>query len=81
MADTLIQQGTDLMLMGMGTVFVFLATLVAVTTIMSKVVNRICPEEASPVEEPAAAATSSGPVDGKVLKIIQAAIDQHRGRK
>ena len=36
MDSTLISQGLDLMLYGMGTVFTFLTLLVGVTTLMSK---------------------------------------------
>ncbi len=73
----LIGQGLDLMLYGMGTVFIFLTLLVLVTTLMSVLVRRWVPEgnATSP-----SAATSSIDVDGRVLAIIQAAIDKHRSR-
>ena len=44
---TLIDQGLNLMLYGMGTVFVFLTVLVGATVLMSSLVNRIAP----PAEE------------------------------
>ena len=40
---TLIDQGLNLMLYGMGTVFVFLTVLVGATVLMSSLVNRIAP--------------------------------------
>ncbi|MDM3869802.1 OadG family transporter subunit [Porticoccus sp. W117] len=78
MTDSLLQQGTNLMLMGMGTVFVFLAILVVATTVMSRVVNRLSPEEVAPEPEPVVA--PAGQVDKRVVQIIQAALDKHRGR-
>ncbi|UTW45541.1 OadG family protein [bacterium SCSIO 12696] len=78
MTDSLLQQGANLMLMGMGTVFVFLAILVVATTVMSRVVNRLSPEEVVPEPEPVVA--PSGAVDKRVVQIIQAALDKHRGR-
>jgi len=43
MKDELLDQGLTLMLAGMGTVFVFLTTLVIVTTLMSKILMRLQP--------------------------------------
>ena len=40
MNTTLLEQGVELMLVGMGTVFVFLTTLVAATALMSRIVGR-----------------------------------------
>jgi oxaloacetate decarboxylase gamma subunit len=65
------------MLYGMGTVFIFLTLLVIVTTLMSTLVRRWLPEEDA-TSPPAA--SSSSDVDGRVLAIIQAAIDKHRSR-
>ena len=80
-SQTLLQEGRDLMLMGMGTVFVFLAILVAVTSLMSRLVNRFCPEEAAVSPEPVISpSASNGPVDGRVVQIIQAALNKHRGK-
>ena len=45
MDSTLISQGLDLMLYGMGTVFTFLTLLVGVTTLMSKTVNKLVVEQ------------------------------------
>ena len=40
MTNSLIKEGLELMLVGMGTVFVFLTLLVMVTTLMSRMVMR-----------------------------------------
>lgn len=77
MDSILIAQGLDLLLYGMGTVFTFLTLLVAVTTAMSALANRFAPEEV--VETPAAAGNKT--VEPTLARVIQAAIDQHRGRK
>jgi oxaloacetate decarboxylase gamma subunit len=75
MDSQLISQGLDLMLYGMGTVFIFLTVLVAITTIMSTTVNKIAPEqvEDSKIKAPQAQ------VETRIVKAIQAAINQHRG--
>ena len=69
MQSTLMQGGMDLMLYGMGTVFVFLTVLVFATSWMSALVRRFAPvpmaEEAGASEEEVAA--------------ITAAIVRHRG--
>ena len=43
MASGLINEGLTLMLVGMGTVFVFLTVLVAATTLMSRLIMRSQP--------------------------------------
>lgn len=77
METTLITQGLDLMLYGMGTVFAFLTLLVGITSLMSVVVNKLVVEP-----EPAPAApllsSASAEVEPRIAKVIQAAIDQHR---
>ena len=79
MSTSLFAQGLDLMLYGMGTVFVFLALLVVGTTWMSALINKYLPEpivgESSPVKPVAGAAAS---VDPKTVAIIQEAINAHR---
>ena len=75
MDATLIDQGIDLLLYGMGTVFAFLSLLVAVTSLMSVIVNKLVVEVA-PIAPVAIAPQSS--VDPRIVKVIQAAIDQHR---
>lgn len=83
MNDTLIDQGLNLMIYGMGTVFVFLTILVFATSLMSKLVNKFAPAD-SELEAAAAAATNINPsaTDGQprpqILAAIKQAISQHR---
>lgn len=64
MPDSLLDQGLTLMLAGMGTVFVFLTTLVIAMSIMAAAVRRLQP-------------AATGPSDEEVA-VISAAIAQHR---
>jgi oxaloacetate decarboxylase gamma subunit len=80
MQETIMQQGVDLMLFGMGTVFVFLTVLVIATTIMSSVISRFFPEPEAPAVPQPAAAPAAGVNDPKLLGIIKAAVDQHRAK-
>jgi oxaloacetate decarboxylase gamma subunit len=75
--DVLIEQGLDLMLFGMGTVFVFLTVLVIITVLMSAVVQRWLPEDE--MDAPASEAESN--VDGRIVTIIEAALAKHRCRR
>ena len=80
MDASLISQGLDLMLYGMGTVFTFLTLLVGLTALMSRSVMRFSKEE--PVESGANSVNHQihdSVVDKRIVKVIQAAIDQHRG--
>lgn len=83
MESTLIEQGFNLMLFGMGTVFVFLTLLIFATASMSKIILRWFPEKI--IEPPAprkkAAAATGATIPPSTLKIIQAAIEKHRNRK
>jgi len=65
MQATLIDQGITLMLVGMGTVFVFLTLLVAAMTAMAGIIRRFTPPAADGVSDEEIAA-------------ITAAIAQHR---
>ena len=78
MDASLISQGLDLLLYGMGTVFVFLTILVGLTALMSRTVMRFSPEE--PVgTEVNSQQIHTALVEKRIVKVIQAAIDQHRG--
>ncbi|MDK2777790.1 MAG: OadG family protein [Pseudomonadota bacterium] len=80
MSETsLVAQGLELMIFGMGVVFVFLTMLVFVTGFMSKLVNKFAPEP-QPVPAPARAAAPQG-VDPQLLKVLSAAVKEHRARQ
>jgi oxaloacetate decarboxylase gamma subunit len=79
MQDTLIDQGLNLMLFGMGTVFVFLTILVFATILMSTLVNRFTP--ATKVEQaPPIAANSPLTVSPHIVSAIEKAVAAHRQR-
>lgn len=78
MDASLISQGLDLLLYGMGTVFTFLTLLVGLTALMSRAVMRFSPEEPGEVQV-SSHQIHSTLVDKRIVKVIQAAIDQHRG--
>jgi oxaloacetate decarboxylase gamma subunit len=67
MQATLLDQGITLMLVGMGTVFVFLTLLVLMMTVMAQVIKRLTPAVAESVSDEEVAA-------------ITAAIAQHRNK-
>lgn len=77
MQDTLLQQGLDITLFGMGIVFSFLLLLVIGTGIMSRIITRNFPEAEPAAPVPSSAATD----DARLRAIIKAAIDQHRKRR
>lgn len=84
MSNDIVNQGLELMLYGMGTVVVFLALLVVITSTMSRLMERYFPEPPAPVparvavpSRPAAASTPSE----EVVAAISAAIHQHRQNK
>jgi len=68
MEADLLGRGFELMLVGMGIVFVFLTVLVGATTLMSRVVRRFRPANGSPDKEEEIAA-------------ITAAIARHRSKR
>jgi len=66
MPPTLLDQGLMLMLVGMGTVFVFLTILVAGMSLMAWIVNRLTP------------APADAGVSDEEVAAITAAIARHR---
>lgn len=83
MQESLLSQGLDLMVFGMGAVVVFLAILVVVTTVMSKIVVNYFPEpieDASFKQSSRSTKSQGSSVDKNTLAAIKAAIEQHRNR-
>lgn len=78
MQPTLFEQALDLLIFGMGTVFVFLAILVIAINLMSRFVGTFFPEAIVPEATFAPVKPSSGELDKTTLAVIQAAIRQHR---
>lgn len=79
-SSNLIMVGLELMLLGMGSVFVFLIVLVVVTTGMSRVLTRFFPEAAPVPKAPARRAKAPAAIDSELIAVIGAAIQQHRKR-
>jgi oxaloacetate decarboxylase gamma subunit len=73
--DDLFMQGLDLMLVGMGTVFVFLTLLVLATALMSHLVRRFLPPAAS------AGAIKDGPHPEEVAAITAAVLRYREERR
>lgn len=79
---SLISQGLELMIFGMGVVFVFLTMLVYATNIMSSLVNKIAPEvEVAPAPARKAVAPASTGIDPQLVKVLSAAVKEHRARQ
>jgi len=82
MQDSIIEQGVDLMLYGMGTVVVFLAILVVSTELMTWAIRRFFPEpEAPQVDTGTSEASQISSLNSRTLAIIKAALDQHRAKR
>lgn len=78
-SQALLSEAFVLLVLGMGTVFVFLALLVVVTTFMSSLLTRYAPApppKASASNLPPAAGVP--PADQTLLAVIGAAIHAHR---
>ncbi|PIE42932.1 MAG: hypothetical protein CSA50_07870 [Gammaproteobacteria bacterium] len=79
MTESLMSQAVDLMIVGMGFVFIFLIILIGATTVMSKMAVRL--EPAAPVVPPAPAPASSPMSDPRLMAVISAAVAKHRSRQ
>jgi oxaloacetate decarboxylase gamma subunit len=77
MQSSLVQQGVELMLFGMGTVFGFLACLVLVTALMSALLQRLIP-----IKEEHRVLSSATPAqqDEQLIAVISAAVHKYRSR-
>lgn len=81
MQESLFAQGVNLMLYGMGTVYVFLGLLIAITTLISKVVQRLFPESLPVAKAGKIPSQIPAVVDAQTVRVIKAALDQHRARR
>ena len=78
--QTLLQQGLDLTLYGMGTVYIFLTLLVFCTMIMSAVVDRFFHEPQLDLIATPTRPAGKNKVSPQLLAVIQTAIHEHRAR-
>lgn len=78
MTESIISQGLELMLFGMGTVVVFLTLLVIATSVMSALLTRYAP---APEVDDIDAAVAPASADATLLAVISAAIHKHRSRR
>ena len=78
MQEELLQQGVQLMLYGMGTVFVFLSILVFGTSLMSAIIARFNDEDPTVVGEPPPSPSTTD--NNQLLAAISAAIHAYRSR-
>ena len=79
--NDLMSQAVELMIAGMGFVFVFLVILVFATGLMSKIILRFAPPEpATPARTPRAKPMAPTSVDPDTAEAIKKAIAQYRSR-
>ena len=81
--DDLTARAIDLLMVGMGTVFSFLALLIFVTMLMSKLVALYTARQTlnnppSTSDEPQS--SSSTAIDGQLVAVITAAVHKYRSR-
>ncbi len=84
MQETLISNGLNLMMTGMGTVVLFLAILVVLTKSMSSVILNFFPDPeptVAPQAPVASSATAGASVDASTLNVISAAVKAHRSKR
>ncbi len=78
----LLLEGVDLMLMGMGSVFFFLALLVISIRLMARAIERFAPAApARAIATPAPVKVGGDMPGPDVIAAIQSAIHQHRARR
>ena len=77
---TILESGINLMLYGMGTVFVFLTLLIVTTMMMSSVISKFfgVPESESAATQKPNLSLASGKIDPALLGVLQAAINEHK---
>ncbi len=79
--ENLMSEGLNLMVFGMGFVFVFLTLLVFATNGMSAVVSKIAPDPEPKAKRKApAAAPAAANNNDELVAVMTAAVHQHRSR-
>ncbi len=84
MQQSLLQQGLQLMLFGMGTVFIFLVVLIACTTLMSRAVLRFAPADPPPSTSGNASQQGSSAQNSdraRLIAAITAAVHKYRAER
>ena len=76
--NDLVFEGLTLMLLGMGTVFVFLTLLVFTTQFMSVLVSRFASEPLPAVSE---SATSTVSTDPHLLRVLTVAMETYKKKR
>ena len=76
--DHLISEGVELMAFGMGFVFVFLTLLVIITTLMSKIINKLVPETVTEPKPKAASSVPANTSNDELLAVLTAAVHTYR---
>ncbi|MCK5829029.1 MAG: OadG family protein [Methylococcales bacterium] len=77
--NEMMNSGVELMLIGMGIVFAFLALLIVMVNIMTAVIQRFFPEDSVLDVSPMTAPTSH--TEAGVIAAISAALHQYRNKK
>ena len=78
METNLVLEGVKFMMLGMGTVFMFLVIMILVTNAVSKIVNRFFPEPVSVPKETHNTTAQSAQNNKRIVAAITAAIMHHR---
>ena len=81
----LIVESAQLMLIGMGSVFIILTLLIFLITLVSKLLAKFNPEDTSGISQPAYAlarkSTSNPATDNELIAVISSAIASYRKRQ
>lgn len=80
-SSELISEGINLMLFGMGFVFVFLTLLVAVTSLMSKTVNKLVKPAPEAKNKPAPVSAPAAAGNDELIAVMTAAVHKYRSGK
>ncbi|MES9873541.1 MAG: OadG family protein [Candidatus Sedimenticola sp. 6PFRAG7] len=76
----LLKEGANLMLLGMGSVFIFLTLLVITMTGMSRLAQAIAGDASNETPTPNAAAPKASGGDDDLIAVISAAISRYRSK-